>query len=381
MPSKKKTTCIRRSKSMTVKYGKFELPTNIKIEEAGRTDSYARIIAEPFERGFGHTVGNALRRIMLTALEAPSLISVKIEGVPHEYTAVEGIIEDMTHIILNFKGALLRKLPLEENKDTRGPKLISKTLDVTQEMLDRHGGQVKVTFKDVMGESDFEIVNPDHFLFTVSQPMKKRIDLKVAIGRGYVPSERHDIEDKVVDEIVIDSAFSPVRLVNYFIENTRVGQDTDYDRLILDITTDGRITPQEALTFATQIGMLHLAVFDTLKFQELSYDDDEAESDSDRDELLGKLALKINEIELSVRSTNCLAQANIDTIAELVIMPEPEMLKFRNFGKKSLNEIKAKLEDMNLHLGMDLGRYGITRDNVRQVVDEYLEEKSGQEST
>ena len=366
---------------MTVKYGKFELPTNIKIEEASKTGTFARIIAEAFERGFGYTVGNALRRIMLTALEAPALISVKIEGVPHEYTAVEGIVEDMTHIILNFKGALLRKLPLEENRDTRGPKLVTQTLDITQEMLDSNGGQVSVTFKDVMGESEFEVVNPDHHLFTVTQPMKKRVDIKVAIGRGYVPSERHDIQDKVVDEIVIDSAFSPVRLVNYFVENTRVGQDTDYDRLILEVTTDGRITPQEALTFATQIGVLHLGVFDTLKFQELSYDDDELESDTDRDELLAKLALRINEIELSVRSTNCLAQANIDTIAELVIMPEPEMLKFRNFGKKSLNEIKAKLEDMGLHLGMDLARYGITRDNVRQVIEEYLQEKSGQEST
>ncbi|MCB1110488.1 MAG: DNA-directed RNA polymerase subunit alpha [Chlamydiia bacterium] len=366
---------------MTVKYGKFELPTNIKIEEASKTDTFARIIAEAFERGFGHTVGNALRRIMLTALEAPALISVKIEGVPHEYTAIEGIIEDMTHIVLNFKGVLLRKLPLEENRDTRGPKLISRTLDITQDMLDSQGGQVAITLKDVMGESEFEIVNPDHHLFTVTQPMKKRVDLKVAIGRGYVPSERHELVDKVVDEIVIDSAFSPVRLVNYFVENTRVGQDTDYDRLILDVTTDGRVTPQEALTFATQIGVLHLSVFDTLKFQDLSYDDDEIESDTDRDELLAKLALRINEIELSVRSTNCLAQANIDTIAELVIMPEPEMLKFRNFGKKSLNEIKAKLEDMGLHLGMDLGRYGITRDNVRQVIEEYLQEKSGQELT
>lgn len=365
---------------MTVKYGKFELPTNIKIEEATKTETYSRFIAEAFERGFGHTVGNALRRIMLNSLEAPALVSVKIEGVPHEYIAVEGIIEDMTHIILNFKGALLRKLPLEENRDTRGPKVISKTLDVTQDMLDAGGGQYAVTFKDVMGESDFEMVNPDHHLFTISKPMKKRVDLKVAIGRGYVPSERHDIQDKVVDEIVIDSAFSPVRLVNYFVENTRVGQDTDYDRLILEVTTDGRVTPQEALTFATQIGVLHLGVFDTLKFQDLSFDHEEMESDSDRDELLSKLALRINEIELSVRSTNCLAQANIDTIAELVIMPEPEMLKFRNFGKKSLNEIKAKLEDMGLHLGMDLSRFGITRDNVRQIIDEYLEEKSGQET-
>ncbi len=364
---------------MTVKYGKFELPRNIKIEEASKTERFSRFIAEAFERGFGHTVGNVLRRIMLNALEAPSLISVKIEGVPHEYIAVEGIIEDMTHIILNFKEALLRKLPLEENRDTRAPKLISKTLEITQNMIDDGGGQFAVTFKDVMGESDFEMVNPDHHLFNVTKPMKKRIDLKVAIGRGYVPSERHEIVDKVVDEIVIDSAFSPVRLVNYIVENTRVGQDTDYDRLILEVTTDGRVTPQEALTFATQIGVLHLGVFDTLKFQDLSFDHEELESDTDRDELLAKLALRINEIELSVRSTNCLAQANIDTIAELVIMPEPEMLKFRNFGKKSLNEIKAKLEDMKLHLGMDLSRYGITRDNVRQIVDKYLEEKSGQD--
>ncbi|NGX50407.1 MAG: DNA-directed RNA polymerase subunit alpha [Chlamydiae bacterium] len=365
---------------MTVKYGKFELPTNIKIEETSKTETFVRFIAEPFERGFGHTVGTTLRRIMLTALEAPSLISVKLEGVPHEYTAVEGIVEDVTHIILNFKGVLLRKLPLEENRDTRGPKIFSKTLDVTSEMLEAGGGQYEVKLKDVMEEGNFEIVNPDHHLFIVTKPMKKRVDLKVAFGRGYVPSERHEIPDKVVDEIVIDSAFSPVRLVNYFVENTRVGQDTDYDRLILEVTTDGRVSPQEALTFATQIGVLHLNVFNTLKFQDLSFDHEEVEFDTDRDQLLAKLGLRINEIELSVRSTNCLAQANIDTIAELVIMPEPEMLKFRNFGKKSLNEIKAKLEDMGLYLGMDLSRYGITRDNVREVIEEFLEEKSGQES-
>lgn len=365
---------------MTVKYGTFELPTNIKIEEATKTGTFARFIAEAFERGFGYTIGNTLRRIMLTALEAPSLISVKIEGVPHEYMPIEGVIEDMTHIVLNFKGTLLRKLPLEENRDTRSPKLVSKILDITQDMIDKNGGQVAVTFKDVMGESDFEIINPDHHLFTVTKPMKKRIDLRIAIGRGYVPSERHEVVDKVVDEIVIDSAFSPIRLVNYFVENTRVGQDTDYDRLILEVTTDGRVSPQEALTFATQIGVLHLGVFNTLKFQELSFDHEEDESDADRDELLAKLSLRINEIELSVRSTNCLAQANIDTIAELVIMPEPEMLKFRNFGKKSLNEIKAKLEDMGLHLGMDLTRYGINRDNVGQIVEDYLKEKLAQES-
>ena len=364
---------------MTVKYGKFELPTHIQVQEGSKSKTFSRFIAEPFERGFGHTVGNALRRIMLNSLEAPALISLKIEGVPHEYIAIEGIIEDMIHIVLNFKGALFRRLNLEENRDFRGPKLVSKVLEVTQDMLDARGGQYALTLKDLMGDSEFEIINPDHHLFTVTKPMKRRIDLKIATGRGYIPSERHVLQDRVVDEILVDSAFSPVRLVNYFVENTRVGQDTDYDRLIFEVTTDGRITPEEALTFATQIGILHFQVFNTFKLQELSFDYEEADSDSDRDEILAKLALKINEIELSVRSTNCLAQANIDTIAELVIMPEPEMLKFRNFGKKSLNEIKMKLEDMNLYLGMDLSRYGITRDNVRQVIEKYREEKLQQE--
>ncbi len=186
--------------------------------------------------------------------------------------------------------------------------------------------------------------------------MIKRVDLKVGVGRGYVPSERHHVLDKVVDEIVIDSAFSPVRLVNYFVENTRVGQDTDYDRLILEVTTDGRITPEEALTFATQIGIFHFEVFDQIKLHNISFERDQVELNTDRDAMMAKLALKINEIELSVRSTNCLAGANIDTIAELVVMPESEMLKFRNFGKKSLNEIKAKLEEMGLYLGMDLSQ-------------------------
>lgn len=364
---------------MTVKYGKFELPTKIKIDEANKTDTFARFIAEPFERGFGHTIGNALRRIMLTSLEAPAVISIKMEGVPHEYTAIEGVIEDMTHIILNLKGVLIRKLPFLENKDTRAPRVVSKVLEVTQEMLDAGGGQYSVKFQDIMGESNLEVVNPNHLIFNATMPIKKRIDLKIAIGRGYVPSERHDMLDKVVDEIVIDSAFSPVRLVNYFVENTRVGQDTDFDRLIFEVTTDGRISPQEALTFATQIGILHFKIFDELKFQDISFDKEEIEYDTDRDQLFEKLALRINEIELSVRSTNCLSQANINTIAELVMMPESEMLKFRNFGKKSLNEIKAKLEEMSLHLGMDLSRFGINRDNIKELVEEYLKEKAGKE--
>lgn len=362
---------------MAVVYGNFELPSKIKLSESSKF--FARFIAEPFERGFGHTLGNALRRIMLTSLEAPAIISVKIEGISHEYMAVEGIIEDMTHIILNLKGALLRKLPSDEESYSRETKVVSKTLDITQDMIEKGGGQYVVTLKDVAGGSVFEVVNPEMKIFTVTKPMTRRVDLKVAIGRGYVPSERHQIEEKLVDEIVIDSAFSPVKHVNYFVENTRVGQDTDYDRLILEVTTDGRVKPEEALMFATQIGVLHFQIFDQLRVHTLVFDQGESEANTDRDALMQKLSLKINEIELSVRSTNCLSGANIDTIAELVIMPEMEMLKFRNFGKKSLNEIKAKLDEMNLYLGMDLSKVGINRDNVKEVIQDYLTQKAGSE--
>jgi len=219
-------------------------------------------------------------------------------------------------------------------------------------------------------------VNPDHHLFTVTKPMVKRVDLKIGVDRGYVPSERH-VFDRQIDEIVIDSCFSPVRLVSYYVENTRVGQDTDFDRLVLEITTDGRVSPVEALTFASQIGILHFQVFDLVKTHMIYFDKGEAQSNRDRDEILQKLSLKINEIELSVRSTNCLANANIDTIGELVVMPESDMLRFRNFGKKSLTEIKQKLDELELSLGMDLAKFGINRDNIKTIINNYNLEKLG----
>jgi len=363
---------------MAVRYGKFELPNKISLSESSKDGKFARFIAEPFERGYGHTMGNAFRRILLSSLEAPAIVSVRIEGVPHEYMAVEGIIEDMTHVVLNLKGALLRKLLTSEDSGSRRPRSIINTLEVTAEQLDKHNGQYPVTLQEFIGKTDFDIVNPELVIFHVTQPMNRRIDVKVAIGRGYVPSERHDF-DTVVDEIVIDSTFSPVRLVNYFIENTRVGQVTDFDKLILEVTTDGRVTPEEALGFATQLAMHHFDIFKQIKDEQLIFETGEEDSDTDKDALMQKLALKINEIELSVRSTNCLSGADISTIAELVIMPESEMLRFRNFGKKSLNEIKAKLEEMGLYLGMDLSKLGITRENVKDVINEYLSEKAGQE--
>ena len=365
---------------MTIMYGKFQLPTKIKVDEKDKSDTFCRFIAEPFERGFGHTIGNALRRIILTSMESPAIVSFKMEGVAHEYAAVEGIIEDMTHVILNLKGGLLRKLPLMEKNDSRAPQVLTQILEVTQDMIDTGNGQYIVRLKDLIQDAYFQLVNPEHHIFTVTKPMKRRIDIKIAIGRGYVPSERHELVDKIVDEILVDSAFSPVQIVNYYVENTRVGQDTDFDRLILEIVTDGRVTPQEALSFATEIGILHFKIFKELRFQEICFDKEEIEFDSDRDQLLSKLGLHIDEIELSVRSTNCLSQANISNIAELVVMPESEMLKFRNFGKKSLNEIKDKLGDMGLHLGMDLSRFGITHENVKEIMSKYYKEKAEKEA-
>lgn len=362
---------------MPVKYGKFEMPEKIKLDEGSQTSTFARFVVEPFERGFGHTVGNALRRIMLASLEAPAILSIRIEGVPHEYMAVEGVIEDMTHIVLNLKGTLIRRHTIGDDQHPRDIRVVTKMLDITDEMIEKAGGSYKVTVRDLLGHTDYEIINPEHQIFTVTKPMSKRVDIRIASGRGYVPSERHTNFDRQVDEIIIDSAFSPVRLVNYYVENTRVGQDTDFDRLIIEVTTDGRITPVEALTFAAQIGIMHFQVFDKIKTHAVHFDKGEMQTNRDRDEVLAKLSLKINEIELSVRSTNCLANANIDTIGELVVMPESEMLRFRNFGKKSLTEIKQKLDELGLSLGMDLSKYGINRDNIKQIINNYLSEKAG----
>ena len=353
------------------------MPEIIKLDEASQTATFARFVVEPFERGFGHTVGNSLRRIMLASLEAPAIVSVRIEGVSHEYMAVEGIIEDMTHVILNVKGSLLRRLTIGDDLHPRDIKLITKMLEVTDEMIEKGGGSYRVTLKDLLGQSEYEVVNPDHLIFTATKPMSRRVDFRIVSGRGYVPSERHTNFERNVDEIIVDSSFSPVRLVNYYVENTRVGQDTDYDRLILEVTTDGRISPVEALTFAAQIGIMHYQVFETIKAHSVIFDKGEMQTNRDRDEVLAKLSLRINEIELSVRSTNCLANANIDTIGELVVMPESDMLRFRNFGKKSLTEIKQKLDELGLSLGMDLAKYGINRDNIKQIISTYQAEKAG----
>lgn len=359
---------------MLVKFGAQETPRRVVIEEGTATPTYAKFIIEPYERVFGHSVGNALRRVLLSSLETPGIVSVRIEGVPHEFMAVEGIVEDVTNIVLNLKGVLLRRLPSDETQTSRDSRFVTALVDVTQEQLDSRGGQFAIKIGDLMNGSPFEVVNPELVLFTVTAPMKKQIDFRVGYGRGYVAAERQRISNKIDGEIVLDTTFSPVLLANYTVENTRVGQDTDFDRLILEIRTDGRLTPVEALSFAAQILTRNLDVFQQIQEHEITFEQMTGDS-SDDDRLLDKLMLRIDEIELSVRSTNCLSSANIDTIAELVCIPEKRMLEFRNFGKKSLHEIKAKLMDMGLSLGMDLARFGVTADNVKERVRELIDER------
>ncbi|NGX57565.1 MAG: DNA-directed RNA polymerase subunit alpha [Chlamydiae bacterium] len=360
---------------MAVMYGKFEMPQKILVNEDPARPNFAQFIAEPFEPGFGHTLGNSMRRILLTSLEAPAIVSLSIEGVSHEFTAIEGIIEDVTNIVLNLKGALLRKLPLDDDTSSRDLRVLSSIVEVSQDDLDSGGGTYVVTLGDIVQDGFYEVVNPDLKIFSATKPMSKRIDLKVMIGRGYVPSERFDFPEKTVNEILIDASFSPVRMVNYYVEYTRVGQDTDFDRLVIEVETDGRVTPSEAVTFSSQIWLKHIDVYNQLKTHSLVFNSQEKGTATDEDELLDKLCLRIDEIELSVRSTNCLSGADINTIAELILIPEREMLGFKNFGKKSLHEIKDKLSAMGLSLGTDLSKYGITLDNVKEKMQELHEKK------
>jgi DNA-directed RNA polymerase subunit alpha len=364
-----------------VKYAKFDMPERIRVEK--QTATSAQFIIEPFERGFGHTLGNALRRVMLASIEAPAIVSVRIEGIHQEYTAIEGIIEDMTLIILNMKGVLLRRLNLDSDLNPREIRTVEVDLDITDEKIEKGGGQYFVTAKDLFANSEFEVVTHEDkkrdILFTVTKPMSKRVTIKVGTGRGYVPSERH-VFDRVVHEIVVDSTFSPVLLVNYYVENTRVGQDTDFDRLIVEVKTDGRVTPVEALTHAALISIHHFKVFEKISNHSIDFDKGSSQSNRHRDEILQKLAKPIKEIELSVRSENCLHNAKIELIVDLIVKDEAEMLKYRNFGKKSLTEIKEALTKMNLHLGMEqelLNDYGITQETLRQLTKTQVVDNSG----
>ncbi len=321
---------------MPKRLGKFELPSKLTKVEEGSTPTYAKFIAEPFEAGYGHTVGNSLRRVLLSSLEGSAISSIKIEGVNHEFQSIDGIVEDVTDIVLNLKKILVVSQKREP---------ITLQIKVSR--------QGPVTAADIQADANIQIINPEQVICTIDAKNKSfEAEIEIKTGRGYYAGEQNKKEEQAIGVIPIDSLFSPVRLVKYAVENTRVGQITDYDKLILEIWTDGRINPDDALKQSSSILKHHLDVFDRVSQEEYEFDDQKSEVSEEQNKLRKLLNMSVNEIELSVRAANCLNNANITTVGELAMKSEQEMLKYRNFGKKSLNEIKDKLEALGLSLGM-----------------------------
>jgi len=321
---------------MGMKLKNFELPRKIMFDEGTYSPTYGRIIAEPFEKGYGITVGNSLRRVLLSSIEGTAVTQIKIEGVLHEFGAIPGVYEDVAQIIMNIKG-----LVLSSHFKTPKPMFIS---------VSKKGA---VTAKDIKTDETVEIINPDQHIATLTEDVKFEMELKVERGRGYVPADRNKTEDDAAGVIAVDALFSPVKRVNIEVENTRVGHITDYDKLMVDIFTNGSMEPKDTVLYASNILQRHLDMF--LSIGKLPEEVEEEEEETrEKKELGKKLSKPISELELSVRSSNCLAEANIRTIGDLVRKKETEMLRYKNFGKKSLNEINAVLSSMGMHLGMDL---------------------------
>ena len=321
---------------MPIRLRRFEMPKRVVKDEVASTAMYGRFSAEPFEAGYGRTLGNSLRRVLLSSLEGAAICSVKIEGAPHEFCTIPGVVEDVTIIVLNLKKVLLRFSSSREPRTLR---------------LKVKGPRV-VTAADIQSDGLVEIVDPTQHIATLAEDGKLDMEIGVRIGRGFCPAELNKVPNAEIGTIAIDAIFSPVRRVNFAIENTRVGQRTDYDRLILEIWTDGRVTADDALTMSAAILRHHLDVFVGYHRDIIEFEESEKQIDAEREALRKKLSMSVNEIELSVRAANCLNNANITTVGELAQRTEAQMLKYRNFGKKSLNEIKAKLAELSLQLGM-----------------------------
>ncbi len=319
---------------MGVKWRDFQMPKRLECEEASYTATYGKFIAEPFERGYGVTLGNSLRRILLNSIEGSAVTAIRIDGVSHEFSTLPGVLESVTEIVLNIKGLVIRS-------HSKAPKTVF--------IKANKKGEIKA--KDIICDETIEVLNPEHHIATLTQDLPFSMELEVSRGRGYVPADQNKKEGSPVGSITIDSIFTPIAKVNFLVENTRVGQRTDYDRLVVEITTNGAINPKEALLYGANILQRHLDVF--VAYGQLPEEEETEEEVSVEEEALySKLRLPITELELSVRASNCLRDANIKTIGELVRKPESELLEFRNFGKKSLTEIHDILKAMGLGLGM-----------------------------
>lgn len=310
-------------------------PTGLEIERDSLTPTYGRFVARPLERGFGQTIGNSLRRILLSSIRGAGITSVRIDGVLHEFSSVPGVTEDVTDIVLNLKEVNLRSFTDEP-----------KTLFLKAE------GPKEVKAGDIEVDGTIEVLNTDHHIATVGEGGTLNMELTVKSGRGYVPAERNKEPEAAVGTIAIDSIFSPVRRVNYRVTNARVGQVTDYDRLIMEVWTNGAVSPEDALAYAAKILKEQLQIF--INFEEEVEPRVEEERAKQQEEFNAALLRPVDDLELSVRSANCLQQAKIKYIGDLVQKTEAEMLKTKNFGRKSLNEIKEILTEMGLSLGMKL---------------------------
>lgn len=309
-------------------------PKSISIEEESRTHSYGKFVCEPLERGFGVTIGNALRRILLSSLQGAAIVSVKFDDVVHEFSTIPGVREDVTDIILNLKQIKLRLVDSEDavirlSKEDEGA----------------------LTAQDIETDGAVEILNPDQHIATLNKEAKLGMEMVVKMGKGYLSTETAKGGEQAIGEIPVDAIFSPVQKVNYVVTNARVGQITDYDKLTLEVWTDGSVTPEDAVAYAAKILKEQMQPF--IHFQE-EPEPLETEERDDEEKLNANLFRPVSELELSVRSANCLKNANITYIGELVQKTEAEMLKTKNFGRKSLNEIKGILEEMGLSLGMKL---------------------------
>ena len=312
----------------------FQRPKRLEFERETLTDRFGRFYAQPFERGFGTTIGNALRRVLLSSIEGAAITAVKIDGVQHEVSPIPGVVEDATDIILNLK-----QIPLKLHTDT------TKTLVIR---VDKPG---EVKAKDIQADADVEILEPEAHIATVSEGGNLHMEMRMRRGRGYVSADKNFDEDLGIGWIPIDSVQSPIKKVNYLVEAARLGQTTDYDKLTVDVWTNGSITPRDAISLSAKLIRDHLNIF--INLEEGVEPQSEVAGDIPRSGIGNEnLDKSVEELELSVRSYNCLRNANIRTIRELVQKTEAEMLKTKNFGRKSLNEIKEILHTMGLSLGM-----------------------------
>jgi DNA-directed RNA polymerase subunit alpha len=318
------------------------MPKRLQKDETTATGIYAKFIADPFETGYSHTIGNSLRRVLLSSLEGAAITSVKVDSAMHEFTTIDGVVEDVTDIVLNLK-------KIKFKAHTRDPQTL--LLSVNKEGT--------VTAADIQLNQNVELVNPDQIICTLDKKKKVEMELELKIGRGFCPGDENKKPGQPIGVIAIDSLFSPVTRVRYSVEAARVGNRTDYDRLILEIWTDGRLSPDDALTQASAILQHHLDVFVGYDKNAVEFEEAADKQDEEKSKIKKLLNMSVNEIELSVRAANCLNNANITTVGQLAMKTEQEMLKYRNFGKKSLNEIKDKLDqlgkqnEVEMHLGMN----------------------------